>query len=255
MYVWMRHGLCTALVLVFLPSTLTQTTIDTSFDVQDAYCSPEQRELLNTFVTETLQLVNTALRGIADVDNDVKVRQNLLTYLGTDRTPVDKPLTQVTGNTWWKQKQASDEVQDATGNAIAGLTIAQRFRKELAVTKKELADGAKEQRFAYWSEDYRAYEIADDTGGQFYCDDEEHLAATDDSRHGVTPCLAFAASKDPGARKNPDSYAFFALSYWYWREQKWVDDKENSAKLAEAGKDGIRYNFANGEANGQKVSD
>ncbi|KAL8992113.1 MAG: hypothetical protein Q9169_007358 [Polycauliona sp. 2 TL-2023] len=180
MLLWIRNALTTALIMLSLSFTSAQT-IDTSFNVQDAFCTSEQRVLLDVFVTETLQLVNTALKGIDDYNNDREIQQFLLTYLGTKQsgaganmkkvrtllkdvsnflsgtswenddedsgTPTeiekeDKPKL-FCSSKWWQQKQSGDLVQDAEGNEIPDQTIGQRFRDKLVVKdkKKRLANG------------------------------------------------------------------------------------------------------------------
>lgn len=60
---------------------LNAYNIDNSFDVQ-AGCACE-KSALNQYVTETLTLVNTALTALGNLNNDVLMKEELTTYLGT----------------------------------------------------------------------------------------------------------------------------------------------------------------------------
>lgn len=62
------------------------------------------------------------------------------------------------------------------------------------------------------------------------------------------PDIITFANKDPaGSRKNPDNYAFFTLSYWYWQKRKYSHD-DDSGDLAGDAQPGIKYHFADGTA-------
>ncbi|KAL9036034.1 MAG: hypothetical protein Q9180_004531 [Flavoplaca navasiana] len=194
-------GLGAAWLFMCMSSSLAQD-IDTSFDVQGS-CTPEQRGLLNQFVIETLELVDTARQGIESVNNDDIMQLNLRTYLGAKQTPnnrdtktVDKMLRDVrsflTGalpafgdngkgkpklycsSKWWQQKQPGDAAQDAEGQPIPDRTIRDDNGKQLGIIKGR-------QQYAYWTDEYNAYTFGDDTDGEFYCDNEDNLALTDDS--------------------------------------------------------------------------
>ena len=85
-------GRSAAIILVFIMHTLAYT-IDDSFDVQDS-CTPDQRKLLNQFVTETLELIDTSLVGIENFkigkDDDEIMGQNLLMYFNAKKTQANR---------------------------------------------------------------------------------------------------------------------------------------------------------------------
>ena len=83
-----EFGLGATWLFICISSSLAQD-IDTSFDVQGS-CTPEQRGLLNQFVLETLELVDTALQGIENVKSDDIMQENLRTYLGAKQTPANR---------------------------------------------------------------------------------------------------------------------------------------------------------------------
>ncbi|KAL9635893.1 MAG: hypothetical protein Q9204_002447 [Flavoplaca sp. TL-2023a] len=363
-------GLGAAWLFMCIFSSLAQD-IDTSFDVQGS-CTPEQRELLNQFVIETLELVDTARQGIENVHDDEIMQLNLRTYLGAKQTPTNRDTKTVDNlvprgeiqslnlltakanvqtdltnayfiemlrdvrsfligalpafgdngsgkprlycsSKWWQQKQPGDAAQDADGQPIPDRTIRDENGKSLGTIKGK-------QQYAYWTDDYNAYTFGDDTEGEFYCDDEDNLALTDDSpgirpialimcpssfkiqpgtnlprttilgdkrpqagqevnefqprtltffhevihvvrgvkattRFGKVPLEYYSypdiitfAGKDPaGSRKNPDNYAFFTLSYWYWQKRQYSRD-DDSGDLAADAQPGIKYHFADGTA-------
>ncbi|KAL8846304.1 MAG: hypothetical protein Q9221_008602 [Calogaya cf. arnoldii] len=241
---------------------------------------------------------------------------------------------------WWQQKQPGDLAQDTSGDPIPEKTIRDKYGHELDVVDDK-------HNYAYWSDDYKTYEFGDDTGGEFYCDNESNLAGTDDSpfirpialtmcpssfslapvtnppspprttalgdtrprdgqslnelqprsitffhevinvirgvkattnpkivggEHCKSACdkaytcdvqakptadgcpliIQYAQANPAGARKNPDNYAFFALSYWYWQKRKYSEDVD-SKELAADDEPGVRYSFVNSEGNGQSV--
>ena len=64
---------------------IAQKTIDDLFEVR--LCDSGQKALLNSFIPETLQLVNTALTGIETFLNGEEyiIKQNLLSYFKTKK--------------------------------------------------------------------------------------------------------------------------------------------------------------------------
>ncbi|KAL8643920.1 MAG: hypothetical protein Q9226_008039 [Calogaya cf. arnoldii] len=193
-------GRSAAIILIFIIHTLAYT-IDDSFDVQDS-CTPDQRKLLNQFVTETLELIDTAVVGIQNFkigkDDDKIMEQNLLMYFKAvksqaNRNPniVQTLMRQVKeflegtrkafgggkarlycSSKMWHQKQPGDVVQDASGQPIPDKTVRDLYGRLLKVVKGK-------QQYAYWSDDYKTYELGDDTQLEFYCDDQDFLAVTD----------------------------------------------------------------------------
>ncbi|KAL8688083.1 MAG: hypothetical protein Q9218_005917 [Villophora microphyllina] len=198
MRLFLRAQLSAAWLIVCSIHTYAQN-IGTSFDVQGD-CNNAQRALLDTFVTETLDLADTALAGIGNFDNDEIIRENLLTYFGAKKTKANQPINTVRnvlddvqnflrgnraafgGNKprlycsskWWQQRQPSDAAQDINGQPIPDQTIRDLFPTQLGVINGK-------QQYAYWSDDYKTYLITDDQHGQFYCDQTDNLAVTDDS--------------------------------------------------------------------------
>lgn len=76
---------------------------------------------------------------------------------------------------WWQQKQPGDPVQDENGQPIPDESIRDRFGNQLGVVEDK-------QQYAYWTDEYKAYTIGDNSDGEFNCDNEDNLAVTDDSK-------------------------------------------------------------------------
>ncbi|KAL8651233.1 MAG: hypothetical protein Q9226_004789 [Calogaya cf. arnoldii] len=197
------YGHSAAWLFIFLFRTLA-FNIEDSFEVRDS-CTVDQRRLLDQFVTETLELVHTALKDFDDfnngIDEDKIMEQNLLMYFKAKKTPANKIVDRIENmlhdvkellegrgtayggggkprlycsSKLWQQKQPGDIAQNPNGDPIPEKTIRDLYGQELGVV-----DG--KQRYAYWSDDYNTYSFGDDTQDEFYCDNENNLAVTDDT--------------------------------------------------------------------------
>ena len=93
MQIHKRSVLCAASIFIRFLLTLGQN-IETSFDVR-ADCTNDQRQLLDVFVEETIELIDTALSGINDFDKDEQIRHHLVSYLGTKQSQANKNINLV----------------------------------------------------------------------------------------------------------------------------------------------------------------
>ena len=94
-----------SLVTLLFPTTLHGFTIGDSFEVQPG-CDAGQRALLDDFVREALDLIDTTIQGINNYDNDDVVRELFGTFFdikapNTGQSDIKSKLTYPISKPYW----------------------------------------------------------------------------------------------------------------------------------------------------------